>query len=104
MSKELEALEKIKNLYKSYIDKIGLGANDIMGFDFSIMEIEKALIDKEKQDKALKIIKKKEIDVEDFHIYFTFSLFNQRRTLRGLFPISKEDYVLLKEILCPRRK
>ena len=81
--KGLEALEKIKKLYKSYIDKIGLNANDIMGFDFSIVNIEKEL-------KALEIIKK--TLGKD---YLMFLMDNHLKWKN----ITQEEYGLLKEVL-----
>ena len=48
---------------------------------------------------VLEIIKKRLIDMQDIVLYKTFSSFNQRRTLRGLLPIPKEEYDLLKELL-----
>ena len=50
MNKDLDALEKIKELYKSYVEKIGLNEKDILGFDLSFAYIEKTL-------KAFKAIK-----------------------------------------------
>ena len=52
-----------------------------------------------KELKALEIIKKRLIDIQDIVLYKTFSSFNQRRTLRGLLPIPKKEYDLLKEVL-----
>ena len=48
MSKELEALEKIKKLYKSYVEKVGLNEKDILGFDLSFACIEKELKEHDK--------------------------------------------------------
>ena len=53
----------------------------------------------EKDLKAFEIIRNRIIDMHDFLVYDTYSSFNQRRTLKGLTPISKEEYDLLKEIL-----
>ena len=54
----------------------------------------------EKELKVLEIIKNKIIDIQDVIVFKTYASFNQRRTLRGLLPISKKEYDLLKEILC----
>ena len=55
--------------------------------------------DIEKELKALKIIKKHIIDPQDIIIFNTYSAFNQRRSLRGLLGITKEEYDLLIEVL-----
>ena len=54
----------------------------------------------EKDLKALKIIKTRLVDMVDILTSASYSLFNQKRvSLRGLTPISKEEYDLLKEVL-----
>ena len=52
-----------------------------------------------KEHKIIEIIKKRLIDMQDIVLYKTFSSFNQRRTLRGLLPIPKAEFDLLKEVL-----
>ena len=82
MNKGLEALEYLKNKGMIHNNAISRGC---------IEDIEKEL-------KALEIIKRRLIDMQDLIITMTFSSFNQRRTLRGLLPITKEEYELLKEV------
>ena len=84
MSKGLEAL---KSLF------------DTMAFAFLESNTMKDLKIIEKELKALEIIKNRLIDMHDLLVYDTYSSFNQRRTLKGLTPISKEEYNLSKEIL-----
>lgn len=95
MNEDLDALEKIKELYKSYVEKIGLNEKDILGFDLSFACIEKTL-------KALEIIK------EDFFTFIDFK--EEKRETKTYYFIdfnrgdyrvylSKEKQDLLKEVL-----
>ncbi len=47
---------------------------------------------------ALEILKTRVIDMHDLLVY-EYSSFNQLRALKGLTPVPKEDYDLLKEVL-----
>ena len=83
MSKGLEAL---KQLVVSYEEKIDCEKSNYY------LVIEKEL-------KALEIIRNKLIDIQDVILFDTYSMFNQRRSLRGLTLITKEEYDLLREVL-----
>ena len=91
MSKGLEALENIgfEPLYQNE-DGSYWRVRDENKEDFDIIE---------KELKAFEVVRNRIIDIHDFLAFDTYSSFNQRRTLRGLTPIPKEEYDLLKEIL-----
>ena len=84
MSKSLEAL--------CYLDDIAHGRKMSLDPHDLTLIIEKEL-------KALEIIRNKLIDIQDVILFDTYSMFNQRRSLRGLTLITKEEYDLLKEVL-----
>ena len=73
MSKGLEAL---KQLVVSYEEKIDCEKSNYY------LVIEKEL-------KALEIIRNKLIDIQDVILFDTYSMFNQRRSLRGLTLITQ---------------
>lgn len=121
MTKSLEALEKIKQaeyfvdfeqdakIKDDYKTELAIIEKELKRLE----ELEKAFVVLSKDDekakkllskeieknRAFEIIKNRIIDMHDFLIYDTYSSFNQIRTLRGLTPISKEEYKLLKEVL-----
>lgn len=82
MNKGLEALKKLTNYKCSSMSE----KNEC-----------KEIIEKEL--KAFEVVINRIIDIHDFLAFDTYSSFNQRRTLRGLTPIPKEEYDLLKEEL-----
>lgn len=93
MSKDLEQLRKLLSYQPDKTDwwgeekeLIALEVNDCLN------RIEKSL-------KALDIIKTKNIDAEDVKIFKTYSSFNQRRSLKGLMGITKEEFEILKDVL-----
>lgn len=86
--KGLEALKRIGNYHIEKSSDKGFDIADTNDFD----TIEKEL-------KALEIIKKKIIDIQDVIVFYPLSVFNQRRILRGLSVITKKEYDLLKEVL-----
>lgn len=114
MSKGLEALHHPR-IELAQIDISAEGKHDIAYMPFyktkQYADIENELKEYErlkedikkcdcwKEHKALEIVRNRIIDMHDFLVYHTYSSFNQRRTLRGLIPIPKEEYDLVKEVL-----
>ena len=106
-SKGLKALKDIKTTYYDFFTRYDKEQFDIIeeelkeyeGAKSHIEALHKERVENSLKLKALEIIKKRLIDMQDIVLYKTFSSFNQRRTLRGLLPIPKEEYELLKEIL-----
>ncbi len=107
MSKGLKAWKIVKE-YVEYCLDIRNGCEAIQWnstYDFLkpfIDEIELILDmhkDIEKELKVLEIIKNRNIDAGDIKVFDTYSMFNQRRSLRGLNGIKKEEFDLLKEVL-----
>ena len=87
MTKELEALEKIKEYLTRYND-----TDDIRGIDYEneVNVLEKSL-------KALEIIKNKKIDVVLFNDCPDLDEYNEWASDKS--QLNKEQYDLLKEVL-----
>ena len=91
MSKELEALEIIKNAPTIYV---GFPSDVYTRCSFECKAIEKAL-------KALEIIKR----LVDFNVYEMQGSYylTTGNNYRGQIHITQEEYDLLKEVLCEQR-
>ena len=94
MTKDLEALERIKNAPTIYV---GCASDIYTRYSFECNEIEKTL-------KALEIIKEKSIDVHSFLIGInlnTYEDFIQKGRKYGWYTNepTKEQYDLLKEVM-----
>ena len=85
IEKELKRLEELEKAF------VALSKDDEKAKKLLSKEIEK--------NRAFEIIKNRLIDVHDLLVYDTYSSFNQRRTLKGLTPIPKEEYDILKGAL-----
>ena len=117
MSKELEALEKLNHTIclNSPVIKWGIDAYDYIDcknekeFAKCYQAIEKALIQKAKQDKILDILKKKVVNLnylDDLQYQIQLDEQDNDRTLRAYnavrlskYQLTEEEYDLLKEWL-----
>ena len=88
MSKELKALERIKNAPTIYV---GLASDIYTRYSFECNEIEKAL-------KALEIIKEKGIILQFIKETYTVEQYNAGVFGTLVKPLTQEEYDLLKEI------
>ena len=101
--------EILKDVYSvidqiiDHISKMSLTSEEALGYLNDIAHGRKMDLDAQdlkeivaKDLEVLRIIKRRNINVEDLRIFNTFSSFNQRRSLIGLSLITKEEFKLLQ--------
>ena len=92
-------LEEVKNLRTSCYRDDRMVAISMPYFDKFLDNLEKELKEKEKQDKALEIIKKKNVNILEIKLCNDYEEYNRCASGFDVEELTQEEFDLLKEVL-----